>query len=298
MARAVRIPGLADLLVVSDPDEIKALAQDDRLDRRFSARGPLLNLILTHRIRSLLEVDGIRLPAVAPRHDPRRAARQRELETALLPQPGGRAWADEDEAALARWVGGAGDKVEIGPLVQGIIGRLFEPGYPASPESYAAACLLDRAPRARNPLLLAWWQISGRLMRARRLLARLVNGDPAGVHATGIAMHTLVRAFEAMRQLTAEPGLRSRLSAEAMLASCLVAPVSVLRQATELAVRPAGELRPGTLVVLELEAARARHPGPELALMTESWSRCPAHAWVPALLRAVWARAAALDAKP
>jgi len=55
-------------------------------------------------------------------------------------------------------------------------------------------------------------------------------------------------------------------------------------------------VRPGTLVVLELDAARARTPGRDLELMTGTWAQCPAAAFVPALLRVVWERAVAAPA--
>ncbi|HLW91072.1 MAG TPA: hypothetical protein VKS78_07210, partial [Roseiarcus sp.] len=53
--------------------------------------------------------------------------------------------------------------------------------------------------------------------------------------------------------------------------------------------------RNGTLVLLELDAARHRDPGPEVIFMTGSWAECPASRWAPALLRAVWERALALE---
>jgi len=50
----------------------------------------------------------------------------------------------------------------------------------------------------------------------------------------------------------------------------------------------AGDFSDSTLVLLQLNAANARAPSPEMAFMTGTWARCPAHAWVPALLTAVW----------
>ena len=58
----------------------------------------------------------------------------------------------------------------------------------------------------------------------------------------------------------------------------------------------AGAVRPGTLVVLELDAARAHTPGRDVELMTGTWAQCPAAAFVPALLRVVWERAVATPA--
>jgi hypothetical protein len=60
----------------------------------------------------------------------------------------------------------------------------------------------------------------------------------------------------------------------------------------------AGAVRAGTLVVLELEAARARAgAGGGLEFMAGHWAQCPAAAFVPALLRAVWERAVAEAAR-
>jgi hypothetical protein len=297
MARAIRVPGLVDLVTVDDPAAIRALAAEPRLDRRFTAAGPLVNRVLARRVRSLLQVGGLRLPAVAPREDPARATAQAALEGRL--DPAGRPlWTEADVEALAGWVRGAGHPSEVGPLAQGVVGRLFDPAYRADFDGWEAALLLDAAPRARNPLTLLWWRVSGRLARARRLLAARVGGDPGGVHATGIAIHTLVRSLERLRALVAEPGARDSLGADAVLARCLAAPRSVMRQATDHATTAALTVRPGTLVVLELDAALARQPGPELALMTGSWSRCPAHRLVPALLLAVWERARAEGSAP
>ena len=138
-------------------------------------------------------------------------------------------------------------------------------------------------------------QLSGRLQRSRRLLADLVKNDLAGVHATGIAVHNLVRGFERMRELWSDPRWRLR-SADAVVEQCMFAPPSVLRQATMPGATVAGAVRPGTLVVLELDAARARTPGRDVELMMGTWAQCPAAAFVPALLRVVWERAVAVPA--
>jgi hypothetical protein len=147
----------------------------------------------------------------------------------------------------------------------------------------------------RNPLRAIFLQLSGRLRRSRQLLADLVKDDLAGVHATGIAVHNLVRGFERMRELWSDPRWRSR-PADAVVEQCLFAPPNVLRQATMPGATIVGEVRPGTLVMLELEAARVRTPGRDVELMTGTWAQCPAVAFVPALLRAVWERAAAAPA--
>jgi hypothetical protein len=52
-------------------------------------------------------------------------------------------------------------------------------------------------------------------------------------------------------------------------------------------------VRAGTLFALELEAARERTPGRDVEFMVGNWAQCPAAAFVPALLQAVWKRAIA-----
>jgi hypothetical protein len=173
---------------------------------------------------------------------------------------------------------------------------LFATDYKASPESWAAAGVLDAAVHTRNPLRAILLHLSGRLQRSRRLLADLVHGDLAGVHATGIAVHNLVRGFERMRELWSDPGWRSPSSVDAVVEQCLFAPPSVLRQAAEPGATVCGAVRAGTLVVLELEAARERTPGRDVEFMVGHWAQCPAAAFVPALLRAVWQRAIAAPA--
>jgi hypothetical protein len=296
MPRALRIPWLVDVVRTDDRTEIAHLAGDNRLDRRFEARGPLLNRLLTRRIRTVLTIDGTRLSAVAPRDDRKRAQRQADLEQRLNAVAAGGVGDQESIASLVAYVrGAADDKATIGPTVQQTIGRLFNPAYRATSETWRAAEVLDEAVRTRNPVKAFVWRITGRVDRAQRLLAQQVDGNPSAVHATGIAIHNLVRGIELMRAAWAEPGARERLSRDAAIARCLLAPPSVMRQATANGGSVAGALRPGTIVMLELGAAHTRTPGPDVAFMTTSWARCPAAAWIPALLGKVWDQARAAE---
>lgn len=295
MGRMLRVPGLIDLMRVDARAEIRTLADDGRLDRRFEPRGPLINRLLVRRVRSVLRLDGVPLPSVAPREDRARASAQEALRRRLDPAGGKPLWDEETLAALAVAVRGGAGAPEIGPAAQQAVGRLFVAGYRGSGESWAAACVLDTAVHTRNPLEAIVLNLSGRLERARRLLATMVDDDPAGVHATGIAVHNLVRGFERMRELWKEPRWRS--SPDAVVEQCLFAPPSALRQATMPGATVAGDVRAGTLVVLELDAAHARTGGRDLEFMAGHWAQCPAAAFVPALLRAVWERAAAEGAR-
>ena len=76
MSRSLRIPGLVDLIQADVRSDIRGLADDARLDRSFDPRGPLINRILVQRIRSVLRIDGMPLPSVAPRGDAQRLRAQ------------------------------------------------------------------------------------------------------------------------------------------------------------------------------------------------------------------------------
>jgi hypothetical protein len=284
----LRIPGLIDLLRVSDPELIADLAEDRRLDREYLSRGPLLNRIVTGRIRKVLSLNGRPLPSVAPRGTERPTAAQAGLEARLTPIAATLGPTDPSVQALARYVRGEGPAAAAGPLAQEAVGRLFAPDFKGDRESWAAAQVLDQAPRTFNLFLLLKWSLTGAVAKAKRLLEEKVGRDPSGVHGVGIAVHNFVPAFSRMRALWADPSARGRLTPEAAAAQCLVAPQQVVRQPTKAGESLAGEFADGTLVLLQLNAANVRAPSPEMAFLTQSWARCPAHAWVPALLAAVW----------
>jgi hypothetical protein len=296
MVRSLRIPGLVDLIRADTRSDIRGLANDARLDRKFDLRGPLINRILMLRIRNVLGIAGTPLPSVAPREDAQRMRAQDSLRRRLDPAAGKPLWDEETIAGLVGAVRGTPGAAPLAEATQQAVGRLFAADYKASPESWTAARVLDAAVHTRNPLRSIFLHLSGRLQRSRRLLADLVHGDLAGVHATGIAVHNLVRGFERMRELWREPRWHSPCSTDAVVEQCLFAPPSVLRQAAMPGATVCGAVRAGTLVVLELEAARERTPGRDLELMVGNWAQCPAAAFVPALLQAVWKRAIAAPA--
>jgi len=299
VAKAIRIPGLIDILLADTPDAILSLTSDNRLDRKFVAEGPILNRVIARRIRRVLHVNGTPLPPVAPRDAPGRAERQEQLEDTINTKLDCLVNDDRHLDELAAHVLGRRDPDTLGVQVQEVVGQLFAPDYTASPQRWKAAQLLDSAARSFNPIRQIWWRLTGRVDEARRLLSEPVAGDPAAVHTTGIAVHNLVRSFEIMRELASRPQNLRALTSDAVVARCLVAPESVLRQAVQQGTTAAGSFRPGTLVVLRLEAARARTIRRDIAFMTagRSWSRCPANRWVVALLTAVWDRAAAEGGK-
>jgi hypothetical protein len=288
VTKSLRIPGILDLVLVDEAEAILALARDRRLDRDYRPGGQVLNRLLIRRIRRVLHLDGAPLPPVAPRGGERPAARQAEIEAQL--DVG--SCSEAHLQALAESVLGRPDARSPGPLVQEILGRLFRPGYVADAKSFEDACLLDAAVRSNNPLRQLYWWASGRIVQSRGRLAERAGNDAAALHTTAIAVHNLVGALQRMRELAARPGALGRIPAAQAASRCLVAPEGVLRQARSLGRTAQADFRPGTLVLLRLESARARTLRHDLAFMSDTWSRCPAAHWVPRLLAAVWERAA------
>jgi hypothetical protein len=284
----LHIPALVDLLPVSDPAQIAMLADDARLDRDYVAGGPLLNRIILGRIRKDLVWDGAPFPPVAPRGPVRPLPAQVELEARLAEVAAGLASDDSALGGLAAYIRGDGPTDDAGPLAQQAVGRLFDPGYQADDASWRAALTLDAAPRSFNPFLIVWWALTGAVPKARALLAEKVGGDPSGIHGTGVAVHNIVAGLRQMRTLWKHGANRRRLPPPGAAAQCLVAPQQVIRQPRKAGLCIAGAFEPTTLVMLQLDKAHTQRPTAELAFMAGSWARCPAHAWVMALLAGTW----------
>jgi hypothetical protein len=289
--RSVRIPFLIDLKRIDDKPDIAAVSLDQRLDRDFVSRGPLVNRILTGLVSGTLRVDGEPLPSVAPRGDAERARSQAALHARLDPAKGP-LWDNETLARLIAAVRGSAGADTIGPTVQQAVGRLFNKSYAGNAETFQAAKDLDDAVHSLNPIRQFKLHLMGQLRRSRRLLTERVNGDLAGVHGTGVAVHNIVRGLEHMRELWRKA---PRPATDDALRACLFAPKTVLRQATAKGGTAVGDVRVGTLVLVELEKAREASPGPETVFMAGTWAECPAGAFVAALLRATWEGAVAAE---
>jgi hypothetical protein len=145
MGRSIRIPGLIDLIQADARSDIRGLANDARLDRKFDLRGPLINRILVMRIRNVLRIAGMPLPSVAPRDDAERRRAQDNLRQRLDPAGGNVLWDEETIAGLVAAVRAVPGAPALGPATQQAVGRLFAADYKASAESWAAAGVLDAA---------------------------------------------------------------------------------------------------------------------------------------------------------
>ena len=288
MALRVHVPGLVDIVLCRDPVSVRALADDPRVDRNFVARGPLVNRLITQRIRKWFQIGGQPLPSLAPRDDIVRAERQRDLAAALDAAASAASWTAEQIAVLSGYVRGGGTRDEIGRVAQGIIGRRFDPHYQADAASWDAAKLIDRFRDGFSPAQLLWI-VSGRLGHARDLLAQRASNDRWAFHGTAIGVHGIVDALDRMRALRAGSEWNS-LSDEAVLWRTLQPPRQVPRVVEDAISTPlvASSLRAGTIVMFALATAWPKAPGPELVFMPQHWSACPAALFVKTLLSQVW----------
>jgi hypothetical protein len=292
MNRRIHFPGVVDIVRLDEPQAISAVSEETRLDRHFEGPGPLLNRLIARRVRRTLQVDGKPLPSVAPRGYPGRAENQANLEREISKRLAGSELPFEQLDSLAAYIRGELAEEAVGRIAQEVIGRLFVGSYVATDDTWRSAVIFDAVPRTMNPFRLLAWRLTGAINRSREQLARAVDGNLAGVHATGVAVHSLVRSLRAMRELWLEPGARDRMGAEAAVTRSLRAPETVLRRWSAPASTLFGEMRPGALTVFELEKANTRRPGPDIVFMADSWSHCPARRWVTTVLLRVWHRAA------
>ncbi|MDZ7852170.1 MAG: hypothetical protein U5L98_05830 [Halomonas sp.] len=292
MARRLNIPGLVNLLEVSDASEIRQLDAEPNIDRHLAPAGGLINRLRLARLRQAFVFDGEPLPALLARETQGRESRHAELGRRLDERAEAAAWRqDPDFKTLVEAVAGQAEAEALGPAAQGLLGRLFHDDYHADRESYTAARLLNAYPRI-NVLRALGQRVTGRLGRARRLLAERARGEPLALHATGIAVHNLVASLAAMRELAASPQAHG-LSLPAVMGRTLSAPETLVRRVRTPLSTPCAprRLEPNDLVVLRLAEAARGSGDRDLAFMRQSWARCPAQGFILTLLTAVWEQA-------
>jgi hypothetical protein len=286
-------PGITDVVAVTDPAEIRTVANESTFDRDFTGHVPVRNGQRLRKMLRIFSVSGRLFPTMLPRTNPSRAAAQDELWSRLNPKADEVKHGPAELEPLAEWVKGIGTAEQLGLLVQQSVGRLFVETFTATDESWAAARLMLEAAGSSSVLKMLEWRINGRLERAKTLLASMVNGDLAAVNGISVALHHIVDGLHKMRQLAADPTLRSSMTTDAVVDECLFAPATVTRQA-----KTSGEIggcpfRRGSLFILGLGSASKGAANRDLVFLSQSWSRCPAEKWVPALLEGVWTRVSA-----
>ena len=296
--RRMKCPKASDLSVLTDPEQIRSVSNDQNFDRDFDRIVSLRNRLRLAKMLRVFSVNGERFPTMRPRTDPIRAAEQEQLWSKL------NGIAEEIKSGpveiepLAAWVRGTGSAELIGPLVQQSVGRLFVEDFTSTSESWAAACMILEASSSSNVIKMLWWRMSGRLERAKTLLSSMVDGDLSAVNGIGVALHHIVDGFHRMRQLAADKTARAQWTTDAVVDECLFAPGSVVRMAKEDGRMGGCPFKSGSLFVLALGKASKDKAARDLVFLNRSWSRCPAESWVPALLEGVWRRTLVASSEP
>jgi hypothetical protein len=283
-------PGIVDIVVVTDPAEIRTISNDSRFDRDFIGHGPIRNVQRLRKMLRIFSLNGKLFEPMLPRTNPSRAAAQDELWSKLNVKADEVKHGPAELEPLAEWVGGSGTAEKLDLLVQQSIGRLFVKTFTATEESLAAAHMVLEAATSSDILKMPGWSIGGKLERGKTLLASMVNGDLVGVIAMITARQLIADGLQKMRQLAADPAVRSSITTDAAVDECLFAPAAVVRQTKtsgEVGGCPFGK---GALFFLELKSASKGAANRDLVFLSQSWSRCPAEKWVPALLEGVWTR--------
>ena len=286
MARHIRIPLLADLILTDDPEEIRQFANHGALDRGFRPRGPLVNRLLARRVSSALSLDGDPLPSAMPRRNPERQQISQNLTKKFEPGK----WDQDTLSQMAGYVRGDQDR-PAGELAQEVIGRVFAPDYSATSETWGAAKVIEDHLQSFNPVQRIIRFLSGALKAAQQELGRASNGDTGAVHGTGIAVHNLALSLDRLRDAWTDEKLRSSLTPEQAALRAITAPRTVMRAGAHHCDSIGGRVRPVTLVAMNTRAASGAGMDAELAFLGSSWSRCPAEEWVMALLAEVWKQA-------
>ena len=243
--------------------DIAALVADARLDRRFEPRGPLINRYPdASGSAACCTLDGKPLPSVAPR-ERCGTCRTAGRAAAAARSPGAtRCGTTRPSTALVAAVRGEAARPRLGPAAQQAVGRLFAPDYRRRcRRAGRPRRMLDDAVRTRNPLRARLRCTSrGRLRRSRNLLADRVNGDLAGVHGDRYrGAQPRARLYDDARALGQAARAPSAADGRRAGAACC----APRRAASGDTCRryAAGAVRPGTLVLFELERSRAHAPG-------------------------------------
>ncbi|MDX2157596.1 MAG: hypothetical protein SFW09_13920 [Hyphomicrobiaceae bacterium] len=307
MARLIRVPHLASLLVVTCAREIDDLIAHPSLARAFARKGPLLNRLLVAGLDRQFRHHGDVLPAFRPKEDPSRVAAQRQLFARLDALSERGVWPSAPVTEMGRYVATGADRRNAEAALAYAVAWPFIGSASASTEDDAYKPLgrhlwrlhrrtaLAREPASPRGLAL---RLAGLDRRARATILDHVGGDLYGLHAVEITLANARTILEAMREaMSGIPEGAPATGASLAWAAIRTAPERVVRQtgATSLTLPGVdGRIPPHTLVLLQMR----RSLGPDLAsgyeFASRHWSACPARRFVMGLFTAVAEAALAL----
>jgi hypothetical protein len=281
----IHLGKLLDVLLVSDPDQIRWLNQHERVQRPLDANASWLHRLIERRLGEDLAFSGRPLPVFAARENAERARAQRALFTRLEPLRG---MPGEETDRMAEYVAGKLHLGEIGAIAQQWCGRLFMSHYRSAPEVHEAGRLLANWPTT-SPLRAYLDRKQGRLSEAKKVISNVADDDLHCVHATSIGMENITRSLHKLRH-AALLGIKRHVSPDEILRECLHAPPAVLRGcAGELSVPFLSQpLTKRTLIVFLVARSYRQSGDLDDAFLGGSWSACPAREVIPEMLRGVW----------
>ena len=99
-------PGITDIVVVTDPAEIRTISNDSRFDRDFILHGPVGNVQRLRKMLRIFSLGGKLFEPMLPRTDPSRAAAQDELWSRLNVKADEVKHGSAQLESLAEWVRG------------------------------------------------------------------------------------------------------------------------------------------------------------------------------------------------
>lgn len=282
MAKRIRIPYLFDVLLVENLSELTLVDEHPDIERTLRPAAGLLGRWLRRALEEDLRFHGSLLPAFRMRRDETRAQRQGALERTLADYALDLRAGPSELKPLRDYVRGVGSRRAAASAVQKLVGRTFAPTYASSPATYRAARLMESWPR--QPWTAPLGRLTGRLRDAKEELAEAADRDQACIHATGIAMHNIVRSLDRLRRRYRRGELGPLTEAD------YVAPSLVLRTAVHKTHLPFlnAPLAAGTLIIAPLERLHRSDLKREFVFREQGWSRCPAHNFVPRLLESAW----------
>jgi hypothetical protein len=288
--KRTKFGGVADIITVDDAETIRALAADERIDRRFVFQ-PLINGVRLGRILRNLSYKGVHFPHMTPREDAARIARHDHLWDAFNAKAVAMAKGPDELDALAKWIRGEIDGQEPGVLVQQIIGQFFKPDFRATPASWHAALVLREDATSGNFPKMLWWRLTGKARRAKELLGSTVGDDIVAMHGIAVAAHNLVATAGRLKSFYADEALRKTMTPDMAVEQSLSAPPVVYRQALTDGAAAGCPYSKSTLFLLKLKDANRGGQAKDMIFMTGTWSRCPAEQWIPAVIAGTWKRA-------
>src|SRR6202030_4652096 len=99
-------PGITDIVVVTDPAEIRTISNDSRFERDFIGHGPVRNVQRLRKMLRILSLNGRLFPPMLPPTTPSRAAAQDKLWSRLNVEADQVKHGPAELEPLAEWVRG------------------------------------------------------------------------------------------------------------------------------------------------------------------------------------------------